>query len=236
MVTINKGSLSRTKSFFEIKNAATTILNFIFANDDSEEDKGRYDADANIKQIYGQSGIADGDDYIILRGWTSGLTARIEVEEQDAAQYVKVAGSLYRKSDGTIIPGSTVYAQFPINKDSASSYTEIIQAGGVGVKMEAYLYWPATLFNAANLVDGKEDVEIRLTVYEYEDDIGTVLADTPSTSSSIKTNVDGTESATKAVFGVDKFAPDIKNNAIQNTWLASSTVTVTVDDRFLAIQ
>lgn len=235
MVTINKVLIKQnTKSFFEIKNAATSILNFIFANNDATEtDEGRYGTVANVKQIYGQSGIADGDAYITLRGWTSGLTARIEVEEPDAAQYVKVAGSLYRKSDGVMIPGSTVYAQFPINKTSASSYAELKQAGGAGVKMEAYLYWPATLFNTTNLVNGKEDVEIRLTTYEYDNSAGTVLSDTPTTSNSIQTYSNGSESATKAVFSVDKFSPDIKNNAIQNTWLASSTVTVTVDDRFL---
>lgn len=235
MVTINKVLIKQnTPSFLSVTNAATSILNFIFANDDaSETDEGRYNVSANIKQVYGQSGIADGDSYIVLRGWTHGLVAKIQVEEPDTAQYVKVTGTLYRKSDGTMISGSTVTAQFPINKSVASSYTEIKQGGGPGVKMEAYLYWPATLFGATNLKDGLEDVEIRLTTYEYENAAGTIQADTPRTTSSIQTYADGSESPTKNVFKVDKFAPNISNNAIQNTWLTSATVTITVDDRFL---
>lgn len=235
MVTVNKVRIKQnTKSFFEIKNAATTILNFVFANDDAAEaEEGRYSKTANVKQIYGQSGIADGDTYITLRGWQSGLTARLEVEEPDVAQYIKVVGALYRKSDGTLIPGSSVTAQFPTNKSSASAYVELMQGGGSGVKREAYIYWPATLFSASNLVNGMEDVEIRTTVYEYENSSGTTLADTPQTSSSVQLNADGSESATKAVFSVDKFSPSVQNNSVQDTWLQTSTVTVTVDDRFL---
>jgi len=236
MVSISKVLIKQnTPSFMSIKNASTSILNFIFANDDSNEtDEGRYSVSANVKQVYGQSGIADGDSYITLRGWTNGLVAKIDVEERDTSQYVKVTGTLYRKSDGTMIPGSTVTAQFPINKSSASSYTEIKAAGGAGVKMEGYLYWPASIFNSAtNLVNGLEDVEIRLTTYEYDDTAGTKQADNPRTTSSVETYVDGSENATRAVFSVDKFSPSVSNNAVQNTWMTSSTVTITVDDRFL---
>ncbi len=235
MVTINKVLIKQnTNSFLSVKNAATSILNFIFANDDtSETEEGRYNASANIKHVYGQNAIADGDSYIALRGWTSGVTANIEVEERDVSQYIKVTGTLYRKSDGSVIPGSTVTAQFPINKSSPTSYTEIKAAGGINNKMEAYLYWPATLFSANNLKNGLEEVEIRLTTYEYDNAAGTSLADSPRTTSSIQTNLDGTESSTKNVFKVDKFSPKVTHNAVQDTWLAVASVTINIDDRFL---
>lgn len=235
MVSIVKVLIKQnTPSFLSVKNAYTSILNFIFANDDSgETDEGRYGISADVKQVYGQNGIADGDPYIALRGWTKGVVAKIEVEEQDTAQYIKVTGALYRKSDGKIIPNSTTTAQFPINKSTPSSYTEIKKAGGSGVKMEAYLYWPATLFNTSNLKNGLEDIEIRLTTYEYENADGTTLVDAPRVTSSIETYADETESPTKNVFKIDKFSPSVSNNAIQNTWQTSATVKITVDDRFL---
>lgn len=225
-------------AFFDagIKNS-TQALNMIFAglddeNIEADETRGAYNATSRVLKVYGSEEIAGGDEYITLRGWDKGVVASIEMTESNTDQWVEVVGELISNKTGIPLPNSRIVAQFPTDKSDPNAYVHVVKSGGIGTKVQGYLYWPATLFTEEINSLKMEEYVVEMTVSEYTAaDKATLISERTFSSSAVNDNGD----AVGEPFGfkVDVYEPlaetDITLPA-DGTWIDTIDIGVDVTD------
>lgn len=225
-------------AFFEagIKNATQTF-NMIFAGLDTEdikpdETRGGYNTTSKVLKTYGSDEIAGGDSYISLRNWTKGVVASIELTESNTDQWVEVVGELVNKATGEVMPNSRVVAQFPTDVTNPNAYVHTVKSGGIGVKLQGYLYWPATLFKESVDSIRMEEYYVQTTVSEYtSEDKATLVQKRTYSSESVNDN--GDESGESFGFKIDLHEPivDASTNVPDGAeWTTELNVDLNISD------